>query len=599
MRSPFLITTLVLGALIGSRPPAEASEVRLASVESSCAVVGLFERCELTVRLAGAVADPYDPDEVTLEATFRPAGGEPVIVQGFFYQPFVLSGANGRELLQAEGEPVWKIRFTPQRLGRWSYEVRLVTPAGAQAFAGEPFLVVQSPRRGFVRLDRERRNFRFDTGAPFIPIGESLCWGSRRQYEQWFRDLARQRANYIRVWLAPWSLGLETAATGVGRYDQARAWLLDRLLEQSEAAGLYWQLCLLDHRSFSQDEESDWSRNPYHAQQGGMCRLPNEFLTHPDANAAFQRLLRYLVNRWGYSPQLAVWELFNEADLADFAPEDLAAWTGRMSAFLRAIDRQQRPITTSFYEASPEAVWRLPAIDIVQLHRYDERDFAPSFTSPEITRLAETFQKPVLVGEFGWTDEPMRRLDDIGIHFHDGLWASLMGGSAGTGLIWYWDSYVHPQGLERHFRALEMFWRGEQLGGPLGRVAVSSSDADVVGWALGTAERTYFWLKNRTHTVDRYVAYRCELAKERLRVQRGEPARPVAYEPRMVRGATVTVEGLAWSGRYRMEWWDPYRGNVAARSVHRSQQGAVTVDLPPLAFDVAGKLIKLQWWERS
>lgn len=596
---PSLVTTIVLGALAVGRCPAEASEVRLASVESSCAVLGLFERCELTVRLEGAVADPYDPDEVTLEATFRPSGGEPVTVQGFSYQPFVLARENGRELLQASGEPVWKIRFTPGRIGRWSYEVRLVTPAGAQAFAGEPFLVVQSPRRGFVRLDRERRNFRFDTGAPFIPIGESLCWGSRRQYEQWFRDLARQRANYIRVWLAPWSLSLETAKTGVGRYDQARAWLLDHLLEQSEAAGLHWQLCLLDHRSFSQGDESDWARNPYNAKRGGMCRLPNEFLTRPDANAAFQRLLRYLVSRWGHSPQLATWELFNEADLADFAPEDLTAWIGRTSAFLRSIDPQQRPITTSFYEASPEAVWRLPTIDLVQLHRYDERDFSPVFTDPTITQLAEAFQKPVLVGEFGWTDESMRRLDDIGIHFHDGLWSSLMGGSAGTGLIWYWDSYVHPQGLERHFRALEMFWRGEQLGRPLRRVAVSSSDADVAGWGLGTPERAYLWLKNRTHTVDRYIAYRCELAKERLRAQRGEAARPVAYAPRVVRGATVTVEGLAWSGRYRVEWWDPYGGKISARSVSQSHWGKVTVAVPTLGFDVAGKLIRLQWWERG
>jgi hypothetical protein len=595
-----LVTTIALGAFLAGLLPAEASEVRLASVESACSVLGLYQRCELTVRLEGAIADPYDPDEVALEAVFRPADGRPpVTVQGFYYQPFALSGAEGREALRPDGEPVWKIRFTPVLAGRWSYEVRLVTPAGAQVAAGEPFLVVQSPRRGFVRLDREQRNFRFDSGAPFIPIGESLCWGSRRQYEQWFRDLSRQHANYIRVWLAPWSLSLETARTGVGRYDQARAWLLDHLLDQSEAAGLVWQLCLLNHRSFSQGEESDWPINPYNVERGGMCRLPNDFLTRPDANAAFQRFLRYLVSRWGSSPQVAVWELFNEADLADFAPEDLAAWIDRTSAFLRAIDGQQRPITTSFYDASPEAVWRIPTVDLVQLHRYDERDFSPLFASPMAAELADAFQKPVLIGEFGWTDESLRRLDGLGIHFHDGLWSSLMGGSAGAGLIWYWDSYVHPRGLERHLHALEAFWRGEQLGRALRRVAVSSSDADAAGWGLGTPERTYLWIKNRTHTVDRYLAYRSELAKERIRVQRGEASRPVAYAPRTIRGARVTVEGLAWSGRYRVEWWDPYRGKIAARSVSQSEQGQVTVEVPDLAFDVAGKLIKLEWWEQG
>ena len=600
MRPAWCVPLSILCALPIGGPAQAADKVRLTSVESACSVLGVFERCELTVQLEGAIADPYDPDEVTLEATFRPADGlPPVTVQGFYYQPFVLSGENGRELMRRAGEPVWKVRFTPERVGRWSYEVRLVTPSGVQAFGGEPFLVVESPRRGFIRLDREQRNFRFDAGQPFIPIGESLCWGSRRQYEEWFRALARQRANYIRVWLAPWSLSLETARTGLGRYDQERAWLVDRLLEQSEAAGLFWQLCLFNHRSFSQGDESDWPQNPYNATRGGMCRLPNEFLTRPDANAMVERLLRYLVSRWGYSPQLATWELFNEADLADFTPEDLAAWIGRTSALLRSLDVERRPITTSFYDASPDAVWRLPAIDFIQLHRYDERDFSPTFTSPAIAQLAETFQKPVLIGEFGWTDESMRRLDDIGIHFHDGLWSSLMGGSAGTGLVWYWDSYVHPNGLERHLRALEAFWRGEQIGRMLQRLAVSVSDPDLAGWGRGSPERAYLWIKNRTHTVDRYVAYRSELAKERLRARRGEAAKPVAYAPRTVRGATVTVEGLAWSGRYRVEWWDPYRGHIASRTVSRSRGGQVTVEVPALEFDVAGKLIKLAWWERG
>lgn len=597
---PFRSAALLLVSGLCLSPAASAaSGPRIASLESSCATVHQFERCELTLRLEGDIANPYDPDDVAVEAEFRPEAGAPVRVEGFHYEPYELSGEGGREQLRSAGPPVWKVRFAPRRLGRWHYEVTVTTPSGAERRAGGPFLVVGSGDRGFVQLDRAGRRLQFETGAPYIPIGESLCWGTRREYEQWIRQLGQQRANYIRVWMAPWSLGIETRESGLGRYDQRRAWLLDRLFEQSEAAGLYWQLCLLNHGSFSQSEDADWHGNPYNLEHGGMCRLPNDFLRDPQAIAMYQRQLRYIVSRWGAHRHLAVWELFNEGDLGEFAMEDLIAWTARTSEFLRTLDPYGRPITTSFNSASPEAVWRLPAIDIVQLHLYDRPDFVPAFTDPAITQLADAYGKPVLVGEFGWTDGAQRKFDDIGIHFHDGLWASLMGGSLGTALVWYWDSYVHPNRLERHFRGLEAFWRDESLGSGNRRTGVAISDAGLAGWGIGTKSRMFLWIKNRAHTIDRYLAYRGAAGKQRLLAQRGEAAEPVSYAPEAVRGATATIEGLERSARYRVEWWDPYRGRVIGRAVGRSDAGAMTVQVPDVSFDVAGKLIKLQWWERG
>jgi hypothetical protein len=74
---------------------------------------------------------------------------------------------------------------------------------------------------------------------------------------------------------------------------------------------------------------------------------------------------------------------------------------------------------------------------------------------------------------------------------------------------------------------------------------------------------------------------------------------PIRYAPPPVRGATATIEGLGWLGRYRIEWWDTYRGRIAARSVGQSQWGALTVQVPDVRFDVAAKVIRLQWWERG
>ncbi|MBI2093663.1 MAG: DUF5060 domain-containing protein, partial [Candidatus Omnitrophica bacterium] len=546
------------------------AEVHLEEVQAKESVIKLFERLELTTRVTGAIKNPYDFHEVSLEATFFPPHGQPVTVHGFYYEPFERITKGTASIIQPSGKPVWKVRFTPTQTGRWSYRLRLIHASGVQTREGAPFLVVPSSHRGFVRFNAKQGNFHFDTGESFIPIGENLCWAPSgnaiESYTKWFNALKRNRANYIRVWMAPWLLRLETKETGVGRYDQQRAWLLDTLLEQSQEAGIFWQLCLLNHGSFSRSQDADWHNNPYNEQLGGMCRSPDEFLTDPRAKTMFERSLRYITNRWGHSTQLMMWELFNEGDFGEFKIDHLSGWLKDMSRFLRSIDGQQRPITTSFHHESAEDVWQLSTIDNVQLHLYDQRDLTAAF-DPKVHEVRQAFQKPVFLGEFGWIPDVMRKFDDIGVHFHEGLWSSLMAGAAGSALIWYWDSYVYPFHLERHFKGLEAFWRGEQIGNHTQRLEVVLSNERLAGLGLGNNKRIYLWIKNREHNIDQYVAYRTEQAKQQLRKARGEKVTPVTYAPSAIDGATAVIKGLGWMGRYRVEWWDPYRGRIIAQGI--------------------------------
>ena len=590
-------------AVAGGLPPAVAAQARLEGVSAGCATIKLYEPCELAVAVSGTIANPYDGYEATIQATFTPPKGPPVTVDGFYYQPFAHRQAGGRDAVEPSGAPGWRVRFTPSMTGRWTSAVSLVTRKGRQSLPPQPFLVTASSRRGFVRQEPRTGRLRFASGESLIPVGENLCWGpsvgALRSFEGWYRDLAKVRANYIRVWMAPWLLRLETQDTGVGRYDQSRAWLLDQLLEQSVEPGLYWQLVLLNHGAFSRSQDADWHNNPYNEALGGPCRLPNDFLTDPRAKALFERLLRYLVNRWGYSPQLAMWELFNEADFGEFRTEDLVAWHRQMSLLLRGLDVQRRPVTTSFHREAAEAVWALPTIDNVQVHVYDRRDFGEAFSGGSISGAATKFGKPVYVGEFGWISDVMRKFDDIGIHLHEGLWAGPMSGAAGAPLIWYWDNYVHPLGLQRHFRAVEAFWRGETLETSLRPLDLQLSSVNLAGMGMGDRDRAFFWIKNQAHSLDQYIAYRCAVAKQRLRVQRGQAPLPAQYAPAPVQRAHVTIRGLERLARYRVEWWDPYRGRVAARSVERAEWGILTLAVPDVQFDIAAKVIKLQWWEHG
>ena len=593
-----------LSAWLAGVPGLGAAELQLKAVEPKHVTIKLYEHCELTIRIEGAAKNPYDPDEINVEAAFKPPRGETVTVPAFYYQPYDRVLEEGRESFKLAGDPGWKVRFTPRQVGTWSYEVHLTAAKGKQSLFGGNVEVVRSANRGFIEVDPSGSFFRFETGPTFIPIGENVCWGPSVQpllsYNEWFRELARQRANYVRLWMAPWGFRLETKDTGVGRYDQLRAWQVDYLLSQSEKLGLHWQLALLDHGSFSQTHDPDWQNNPYNEQLGGMCRIPNDFVVDPRARRKFQQVLRYMVSRWGYSPKLVSWELFNEIDLSDIQLKDIPAWVSEMSAYLKKIDVNCRPVTISFHKAANgEPVWRMPTIDTIQLHLYDERDFAELFCGPLFQEMRQKFKKPVMVGEFGWIQDFVRQVDRFGIHIHDGLWSSLMGGAAASALTWYWDVYIHPNHLEREFRPLVAFWRGEQWSPHMKRLSLAFSTPDMLGCGNGSSERAYLWIKNRTHNVDQFLAYQSEQAKQREQEERGESIEALNYPPKVIRGATVAIGGLDRSGRYRLEWGDPHHGRVLASSVAEIHGGKLTLDVPELKTDLAAKLIKLHWWEQS
>ena len=68
-------------------------------------------------------------------------------------------------------------------------------------------------------------------------------------------------------------------------------------------------------------------------------------LSHPQAREAYKKRLRYIVARWGYSPHIAAWQLWNEIDhgaqvLSAVRDGDITVeqWHEEMSAYLQQID---------------------------------------------------------------------------------------------------------------------------------------------------------------------------------------------------------------------------------------------------------------------
>jgi hypothetical protein len=94
---------------------------------------------------------------------------------------------------------------------------------------------------------------------------------------------------------------------------------------------------------------SGWDTNPFNLANSGPLATPDEVFTDPYAREIFRRYLRYAVARWGYSPNLLAWELWNESDLAEQPPtiDPVVDWHREMARLLHELDANDHLVTTS------------------------------------------------------------------------------------------------------------------------------------------------------------------------------------------------------------------------------------------------------------
>jgi hypothetical protein len=453
----------------GDRPPAP----RIRRVAADRQTVPRYGRVELSVDLQATYQNPFDPDQVAVEARFRGPSGRERMVPGFWYQRYRRELAGNTERVTPAGEPGWRVRFAPEEVGRYTYRVMVRDPSGEARSAEGAFTAVASHQPGFIRVSRESPlHFAFDDGAPYFPIGANVCWSGSRgtyDYDDWFAKYAVHGCNYARLWLGPFDLfTLERTmpgkpGSGLGRYDLANAWRLDTVLERAERDGLRLMFCLESFNALRiRPPYALWDRNPYKAANGGPIQRPEQFFTDEGARRLFRQRLRYLVARWGYSTHLLAWEFWNEVDIIEkYVPADVRDWHMAMSRALREMDPWKHLQTTSFAgSAGDAAIDGLPEMQFVQTHRYGPQDMAGDLPRWCLNKT-RAYKKPHFVGEFGAdADGPRGDADPTGIQLHNGIWSTALSPSAGTAMLWWWDNYIDPKNLYPQFRALAAFLRG-------------------------------------------------------------------------------------------------------------------------------------------
>ncbi len=416
----------------------------------------LWQRLEFSITNVPAATNPFDPDVIRLDATFTLPSGKTMNIPAFWYQNYQRSLSGGYEQFTPMGSPEWRLRFTPPEVG--GYSISLTVHTNGQLYGSVSTVDFSVPTNatpagsGYVRVAPGEQYFETSDGEPLRLIGENVAWPTTGQgtyqYDNWFPTIKSAGENYARLILTPWTFGMETDTNTLTAYRLDRAWQLDHVFQLAEQQGIYLLLCLNIHLMLQPvpdywGNDNYWQSNPYNSANGGPCVNENAFFTNAVARTIFEKRLRYLIARYGYSSRLLAWQLWSEIDneYAYLNPTDVVTWHGLVGDWLHSNDPYDHLVTTSLTGSSdrPE-IWSLPQLDFACYHSY-----ADPFPATRLNVVAQSFHqrygKPLLIDEFGTDWRGWNRTNDLYLRgFRQGLWGGALGGSVGTAMSWWWDS---------------------------------------------------------------------------------------------------------------------------------------------------------------
>ena len=580
------------------------AEVVITSQMLDATVLKQYQRFELTFSLNREYDNPYDADTVAIDALFTEPDGTTRVVPAFFSMGFdVVPGSperyeNGRS-------PAWKVRFTPTKVGEYTYGIRIADATGMHTVSGDQsFTCTPGNAKGFLGIDpNDPQMLRHDTGQPYLPIGHNIGWAPNDTGLAWWKShfdaCAAAGINWARIWMCHFNGGqnLEWSSTrgpywhGVGQISQEIAFKIDRIVEMAEARGIAIQLVLQHHGQFSSRINPNWNENPYNkanaADDDGWLGSPEAFFTDPKAQRLTRNRYRYIVARWGYSTAIHSWELWNEVQWTDGWTknrEAVIAWHQEMAQFLHAVDPFDHLITTSSDFMRTGDLWASPNIDLVQMHAYTESILPAMQKAMERLRC---IGKPVIMAEYGLQaegeipelhpdtlPEPKRSQIIGALHLHNGIWAAFHMKSGGH--LWWWDSYIEKRDLFPIYTPLSRYAQDEDPGAqhmapitlatttPLDEHSREGNGNILHAIALAGESAALLWI----HDTGSQYGNR----------DHGEIA-----------GATVQF--LMPDGDYTIEYWNTWgEGGISATNSATSSDDKLVLALPRFHRDIAIKV---------
>lgn len=512
--------------------------------------------------------NPFDPDEVSIDAVVSLPGGDSLVVPCFYQVPV---SYEAQEWIADAAHPSWMLRLSTERAGR--HTVRLKVEDATGIWYGDPleFQVRQGTARGRIFRDPDHpQYYRHSTGEPFYPLGINAGWNSIENYATILRNLSEAGASVFRYWQTPfnwqaleWSEDYYYNYEGLGRYNQEAAARSDSLLELCDSLDLFMQLCIFQHGPFSENVNEMWDSNPYNTANGGYVERAEEYFYNESCQTQTRKLLRYIVARWGYSRNLFAWEFFNEVQFtgnhnnqSELWFPGVVSWHSQMSRYVESIDPYDHLMTTSAAEGQLATLDTIGTMDNLQYHLYDEEETLLSTQAALDKRfLSELENASVINGEYGTRDGADTPFDMQ----RNAIWNGIM--TQVPRYMWIWEHYLDPQWAAL-FSMPARFLADEDL--------ATAGQLNPYTYQVSHATKTFYKLGLSADTLFTGYLY--------------DPA----YE-NDISGVTLTLEALPLAN-YSLSWWLPASDQVIASDTLPVIHGSQTLEPPSFSKGIAFKL---------
>ena len=468
--------------------------------------IGKYEALFVDVLTSYDYDNPFNPDEIKVDAVVTVPDGNSLVVPGFYYSGQI----NGAR---------WQVRFAPRETGVYNYYIKLYKNGSVvEQSLVFIFNVTESGRDGFLRVNPDSLyTLKHDSGKRFRGVGnnkggESFARiasnGRPFSYDNYFEMLDANNCNFVRVWMSCGNKPIEWIDYGLGRYNLVNAERWDEVIELAEEHGLYLMIAFDSgeglHKELSYWNCGDeWKNNPYNVVLGGPCAEPVDFFMNAAAKEYYKKRLRYIVARWGYSPNVCMWELWNELNQAvnemdpNVAEPASIAWHDEMAGYLKSIDPFGHIVTTSTSSSYPGELWEVDDIDLTQTHYYYE---SSANMHDRLEDFGETYGRPHVLGEFAYSwhgPGEIGHYDEYNRELHLGLWRGMFSPTPVLPLTW-WVEFFDEQGQFYNFDVVSNFC--QEMLADNNDVIIENEiyDDGLDGMSLKVGERVFCWFYNDT-----------------------------------------------------------------------------------------------------
>jgi hypothetical protein len=475
--------------------------------------------------------NPYNRADIDIEVMFDKGTEHMHKGAGFFYEEYVKDKLRNIWVKDTTSFP-FRIRFSTPFIGSHHAEIQIKIRSKVLHVFAFDFHVESGDVLGQLTQGKFGKHFKYEhTDQSFVGVGQVIPWSDMpswgrpldepsrpKRFEVLYNsltDLRRAGGNFTRFVAAPWFMELEWEALGNYEAKMAQAWEFDRVDEYCKELGIYYIFCMrlhsqLESREDARDMEMKgirWETNCYNDRDQTPAEMAAEppigiekvqdYFRNEQAIFYQQNYYRYMVARYGYSTNLAAWQLFSELDNVEGYKDlktadsivintqnraEITAWTQKMAKYMKDDlgDRHLLSISMASmknYEKDlwDPLLWDMDEIDFLGVHDYvyevegvasRMRNRNSFYRFASINRLNIGIQegkirypnyqnKMYIYDEFGqtnaiqiiWPDD--KEVDPTALYnqhtgfmFKQDLWFTITAGTAVAGLDWWCHNHA-------------------------------------------------------------------------------------------------------------------------------------------------------------